>query len=139
MKTTRIYHPWNLWECYAHGMYDGESAYSVEKAKEMYAEFLRDIPLFRASMQRVGREWPISCEHFLTNDSINRLAWLGQAAMSIHSGVSRRHRSGYMLLSNEERKRANQAAAEFLSDWLRSHARANRRLHTEVEKHGLFS
>ena len=77
----QVFHPWTEWECYGAGMFDGETDLSPEEAKIAYAVFLRDIPRFQAAMDRVVREWPKSCEHFLTNENTNRVAWLGQASM----------------------------------------------------------
>jgi len=138
MKTTRVYHPWTSWECYAAGMYDGMSIYDADTCKKMYAEFLADTQRFEAAMIKVAECWPLSCEHFLTNDGINRIAWLGQAAMCMDTGISRRHRAGYMLLTDEQKRMANGAAARFLTHWLRTNSVKDRRLRVEVEANGLF-
>ena len=36
--------------------------------------------LTRENMMRVISEWKYSCEHNLTNESLNRIAYIGQAA-----------------------------------------------------------
>jgi uncharacterized protein YgiB involved in biofilm formation len=132
----QVFHPWTEWECYHAGMYDGKTALSMDEAKAAYATFLRDIPRFNAAMERVVNEWPKSCEHFLTNPNINRIAWLGQAAMCIDTGVSRKHRSGFMLMSQDECKAANMAAQDVLTKW--TDARQDREVHQRVEAPGLF-
>lgn len=132
----RIYHPWTEWECYRAGMFDGETDLPANQAKLAYADFLRDIPRFRAAIQRVMNEWPKSCEHFLTNENINRVAWLGQAAMCMDTGLSRKHRGGFMLMDQQECRRANATAAEALTQWI--NARKNRTVHHRVEMSGLF-
>jgi len=133
----QVFHPWTEWECYRAGMYDGKTALSSDEAKKAYAAFLRDIPRFIAAMHRVVKEWPVSCEHFLTNPNINRVAWLGQASMCIETGVSRKHRSGFMLMSQDECRAANKAAQEVLNEWI--DARENRKLHKPVEAPRLFA
>lgn len=136
MKQT--FHPWTEWECYSAGMFDGETDLSPEEAKAAYATFLRDIPRFMAAMDRVVHEWPKSCEHFLTNENINRVAWLGQSSMCIETGVSRKHRAGFMLMSHAECKAANDAATKILNQWLKNYAQKDRAVRERMEAPGLF-
>lgn len=103
-----------------------------------YAAFLRDDRRFRRALQRVVTEWPISCEQFLLNESINRIAWLGQAAMCIETGVPRKYRAGFMQLSEAERTRANATAHETLNTWLRDHAHKDSTLPEDVGAPRLF-
>jgi hypothetical protein len=128
----RVFHPWWEWECYKAGFYASSvDGIDPDEAKRMYAEFLADIPRFERAMQRVIDEWPHSCEQFLLNESINRVAWLGQSSMCIETGVPSCYRGGFKLLSNQQRARANAAAQRVLDAWLM--ARAG----TELER-GLF-
>jgi len=120
----RIYHRWEHWECVRAGMYVScaESGVSKDEGLEMYRAFLSDIPRFVLSMKRVMREWPVSCEQFLTNDSINRVAWLGQSSACIEIGLPRSFRGGFMLLKDEERRAANTVAKKALDAWLKEHS-----------------
>ncbi len=136
---TQIWHPWTEWECYAAGMFDAETIISPEEARMAYASFLRDIPRFVSAMELVMRKWPKSCEHFLTNPNMNRVAWLGQAAMCIETGLSRRHRGGFMLLTNKERADANKAAQRALDKWLKEHAQKNRPVRERMAQPGIFN
>ena len=52
-------------------------------------------------MERVVKEWPVSCEHFLTKHGMNRIAWLGQASMCIETGIPRFFRGGFNLMTQE--------------------------------------
>jgi hypothetical protein len=115
----RIFHHWEAWECVQAGMY---SAMDIdrEKAERRYARFLNNTGRFNRAMARVIRRWPISCEQFLSNDSINRIAWLGQAAMCMETGIPRIYRAGFKLLSDVEQGRANAAADTVLQLWLRT-------------------
>lgn len=115
----RIYHTWDKWECYPAGFYEMKAKEKTEdEAKEMYRAFLSDLPRFGAAMERVLTEWPNSCEHYLTNQAMNRVAWLGQASACIHMGLPSKYRSGYFLLSDSEKKEADALALEFLNRWL---------------------
>lgn len=96
-----------------------------DTAMQKYAEFLRNIPRFERAMQRVITEWPRSCEQFLTNDSVNRIAWLGQAAMCIETGIPRMFRAGFSLLTEDQQLRANAAAEKVLRAWIRERVCTN--------------
>lgn len=112
----QIFHPWHKWECIE--MYLSEIEISTEYAKKSYAEFLSNKKLFQKSILRVFNEWPISCEHFLTNESINRIAWIGQASMFIETGIPAKYRGGFFLLSEKMQFKANEKARINLNEWL---------------------
>jgi hypothetical protein len=116
----RVFRPYWEWECVAAGMYATHSPEGLKAAecKEAYAAFLRDDERFRDAIHRVFVEWPNSCDHFLLNDAINRLAWIGQSAMCIATGVPERFKSGFVLLSHDERAKANLTAKEALDVWI---------------------
>lgn len=119
MKPKRIYHTWDKWECYPAGFYEtGKEGIEDDAAREMYREFLSDGPRFQRALERVLCEWPNSCEHYLTNESMNRIAWLGQASACIDMGLPSKYRSGYFLLSKEQQGAADATALEYLNKWL---------------------
>lgn len=120
MKIKKVWHPWTAWECYPGGFYSTVQPVGMDKqqAKEAYKNFLADINLFESCMARVAEEWPRSCEHFLTNEQINRVAWLGQSAMCIHTKVSSAFCGGFKLLEPWQQRAANKAASRFLTRWL---------------------
>ena len=84
----------------------------------MYRDFLADIPRFEAALARVLAEWRNSCEHYLTNGSMNRAAWLGQASACIDMGLPAKYRSGYFMLTEEQRAAADAMALTYLNKWL---------------------
>ena len=129
----QIWHPWNEWESYRAGFYDGHTDLSPDQARAAYAEFLRDTGRFEAALERVLAEWPVSCEHFLSNERINRIAWLGQAAMCIATGVPSIYKSGFSAMSAEDRDRANAVAAKWLQTWIDRHETEDRAVHQDVE------
>lgn len=118
----RIYHTWEKWECYPAGFYndDPPRGMTAQEATESYMYFLRDLPRFERSLQRVLDEWPRSCEHYLSNESMNRIAWLGQASMCIDAGVPACFRGGFNLLSKDEQAAADAMALKYLNKWLES-------------------
>jgi hypothetical protein len=118
-KPTRIYHTWDKWECYPAGFYENQkSGMTDRECKEEYRKFLADHKRFSFALSRVLCEWNNSCEHYLTNESMNRIAWLGQASACIDMGIPSKFRSGYFLLSDEQQKSADLLALEYLNRWL---------------------
>ncbi len=118
-KTKRLFHPWHEWECVHAGMYQTTfEGFNADELRQRYAEFLADCGRFRSALDRVLAEWPRSCEQFLSNDGINRIAWLGQAAMCMDTGVPSRFRGGFKLLSTDQQDAANAVAAGALEQWL---------------------
>lgn len=117
---TRIYHTWEKWECYPAGFYESQppSDMTAREAQDAYANFLRNVPQFESAMCRLIDEWPNSCEHYLSNDKMNRIAWLGQAAVCIALGIPHGFRGGFNQLTQAEQQAANEAALRWLNAWL---------------------
>jgi ParB-like chromosome segregation protein Spo0J len=120
----RIFHTYEKWECHKAGFYaskfDGKTQDQCEKA---YAEFLSDTPRFKEALDGVLREWINSCEHYITNKAMNRIAWLGQAAMCYATGIPAKYCSGFNLLTADEQDKANVTALEALNFWMRKYER----------------
>lgn len=116
----RIFHTWDKWECYPSGFYEEKPpvGLSVDECEFMYRDFLSDLPTFADALEGVLNNWKNSCEHYLTNEKMNRIAWLGQAAMCFCTGVPARFRGGYNLLSDEQKVQADNLALEYLNLWL---------------------
>ena len=119
-ESGRIYHTWEKWECYRAGFYEEKApdGMSQEDGEEKYREFLADLPRFEASLKIIVSEWPYSCEHYLTNDRMNRIAWLGQASVAQAMGIPSCCRGGYNLLSDEQKRAADEMALKYLNIWL---------------------
>lgn len=115
----RIYHTWDKWECYPAGFYNVKPPkdLTVEQCEIAYRDFLKNTTLFEEVLNRVFDEWPNSCEHYLTNEKMNRIAWLGQAALCYCCKIPARFRGGYNLLTDEEKLAADTTALEGLNRW----------------------
>jgi hypothetical protein len=116
----RIYHTWDKWECYPAGFYETkppQKDMEIDECKQAYADFLRDSERFRHAGLQVLLEWPNSCEHYLTNERMNRIAWVGQSAMCWETGISKYFCGGYFLLSKVEQQEADEIALGVLSIW----------------------
>lgn len=121
----RIFHTHDKWECHKAGFYNNFPKEGMTKAEceEAYRDFLSDIPRFEAALERVISEWKHSCEHYLTNSAMNRIAWLGQASACYAMGIPSAFRSGFFLLTNEQQTAANEAALRYLNKWLEENGR----------------
>lgn len=117
----RIYHHWEKWECVKAGFYDNTPPKGTdsESCCKAYADFLSNLPRFEAALQRVLLEWPHSCDQFLSNENINRIAWLGQSSMCIETGIPSVFRGGFRLLSRSQQTMANAMAEKYLKIWLK--------------------
>lgn len=120
-KMNRIYHTWEMWECFRAGFFDTSSknkSLTDDDCRKQYADFLKNSFAFQTSAIRVITEWPVSTEHNLTNENMNRLAWIGQAAACIECGLPSKYCGGFNLLSNSDRAIANNVALGVLNAWL---------------------
>lgn len=120
----RIFHTYDKWECEKAGFYkqnvDGMSALECQQS---YRDFLADLDRFRSAANSVISEWEHSCQHYLTNFAMNRIAWIGQAAMCYETGIPSKFCSGFNLLSEEQKEAANMVALDVLNDWLLQNGR----------------
>lgn len=124
-QTDRIFHEWQDWECFPAGFYKDKppQGMSVEECEEAYASFLSNTALFEDSLYKVITRWKNSSEHYLTNEKMNRIAWLGQASMCLHTGIPSRFCGGYNLLSDEQKNIADRTAHKYLNIWLKNNNR----------------
>lgn len=116
----RIYHPWENWECYNYGFWNTTCPDGMKDKQgiEEYRLFLADSKQFEKALKGVLKNWPRSCEHNLTNESMNRIAWLGQASMAYAKGIPAHCRSGFCRLTEDEQSTANHLALKYLNIWL---------------------
>ena len=54
---------------------------------------------------------------------MNRIAWLGQAAMCYETGVSSKFCGGFYLMDEKKQDIANRTAHEYLNKWLLENGR----------------
>jgi len=116
----RIYHTWDKWECYPSGFFEVRPPGKLtdDDCLEMYRLLLLDIEEFKRIMRLIISEWRYSCEHNLTNERMNRIAWMGQASLCYKHQIPARYRGGYHLLSEDEQRLADEAALEIINEWM---------------------
>lgn len=81
-------------------------------------EFTGDHVAYGRAMRRVIKEWPISCEHNLSNLTQNRKAWIGHAACALERGMCEDVvRAAWSQLTDEQRRLANEQAQKAIEVW----------------------
>jgi ParB-like chromosome segregation protein Spo0J len=117
----RVFHTFDKWECVKAGFYaTTKDGWSREQCEQAYFDLLTDSGQFESAARSVTKDWPMSCEHYLTNSAMNRLAWIGQASVCLKYGVPSQFASGWNLLSEDQKKTANAVALKVLNEWLAS-------------------
>ena len=120
----RIFHTFDKWECHKAGFYSSKKeGWTNQQCEDEYIRILSSEELFKGALNRVIKEWKNSCEHYLTNRAMNRLAWLGQAALCITSGVPSSYSAAWFKLSEGVQSQANRIAFEYLNKWLHDNDR----------------
>ena len=121
----RIVHTYDKWECFKAGFYaTTREGMTKEECESAYRDFLADDQRFRDALGHVISEWKYSCEHYLTNEAMNRIAWLGQASACYAMGIPAVFRGGFHLLSEEQQQHANEIALEYLNRWIVANGRS---------------
>lgn len=121
---SRIFHVYQDWECYTAGFYkSSKEGWTQGDCERAYKQFLNNKSAFENALNGVITEWKHSCEHYLTNLAMNRIAWLGQAALCYAHGIPNAFRGGFYLLTEEQQKSANETALVYLNKWLEANNR----------------
>lgn len=120
----RVFHTYEKWECYAAGFYaNTKEGMTKAQCEEAYRDFLSDSVRFGDALSKIIIEWKHSCEHYLTNAAMNRIAWLGQAAACYALGIPSSYRGGFSLLTEAQQEEANSVALSYLNKWLEANQR----------------
>lgn len=121
----RIFHTYDKWECYKAGFYaTSKEGATKEQCEQAMADLLGDAKKFKKAVNSVVAKWQHSCEHYLTNQAMNRIAWLGQAAACYALGIPSVYRGGFHLLSDEQKTEADEIALAALNKWLKKNGLA---------------
>lgn len=114
----RIYHSWDKWEDHKHGFYDNISGKNKQEMINKVVQIFSDSELTEMLMRKVLNEWKYSCEHNLTNLSMNRIAYLGQSACCILAGIpSTITMEAWSLVPEEKRNEADKIADKLIKEW----------------------
>jgi len=118
IEQKQIYHHYKLWEDYKNGFYKT----CDKKQKEL--KILKVLEMFNSKiltekyMNKVVNEWTYSCEQVFKNKSINKIAYLGQAACCVYAKVPNLITMyAWKFLSFEVQERSNKIAEKKILEW----------------------
>ena len=123
MKIKRIYHRYDKLEEFHAGLWKIIHGDERQLLLEKAIKFTGDADLYGEYMMRVLDDWPISCEHNLSCQDMNRQAWIGHAATCIATGCPEDiTRIAWHSLSKEQQDKANAKADQAIMKWERIYA-----------------
>lgn len=107
-----------MWEDWKAGMWRKVSKSEEETFLSAAVEFTGNAELYGSWMLRVIAAWPVSCEHNLTDLSLNRKAWVGHAATQMAINCPEYiTRMAWGLLTDQQRIDANRQAQRAIEQW----------------------
>jgi hypothetical protein len=118
MEIKRMYHSWEKWEDYKAGFYDNVSGKDKIEMIEKVVYLFSTPELTREYMTKVIKQWFYSCEQNLTNNGMNKVAYIGQAACCIYADIpSTVTMEAWSSVPAEFKKTADSIAMEVLEEW----------------------
>lgn len=118
-EISRIYHPYWLWEEYKLGFYNNFSNNDFKRLRPKVIELFSSYEDTSLYMDRVVNEFLYSCEHNLSNTSMNRVAFLGQCASLLHNGSpSELTMKSWKYVPEEYQKQANIIAESIINKYV---------------------
>lgn len=118
----QVYHPWHLWEDYRYGFYDNISGKNKIQMIQDVIDFFNNEKLIHEYMNKVIKQWKYSCEHNFTNPSINKIAYLGQASLSLYKKIpSTVTMESWSKLQPEKQQIADKIADYYINEWFKNY------------------
>ena len=139
LQMERIYHRFELWEECRAGMWRDLSDTEARKYFNKALSMINNTFIFYLYMLRVIKKWKYSCEHNLTSEKSNRIAWIGQAACCMATG-SPEHitRRAWGVAMANKRDIANVAARRAIGIWEENYKKENTVLCGKLGEQGVF-
>jgi hypothetical protein len=107
-----------MWEDYKFGFYENCSGNEKVEKIHKVLELFNNEELTKEYMYKVLELWPYSCEHNLTNESLNKIAYIGQAACCIYAKVPNTvTMEAWSLLEKDIQDRSDKIAKEVIEHW----------------------
>ena len=111
----RIFHTYDKRECYNNGFYKQNVEWKTKsQCENEFANFFISW-VFEQVANTAISEWKNSCEHYLTNKCMNRIAWLWQASVCYLTRVPNKYSSWWFLLDSETQDSSNEVALKAIN------------------------
>lgn len=121
IKIKQIFHHYSKWEDYKNGLYNGVCDRHEEKV-QLSKELLSNQEEFFNVAIDMFKNWEHSAEHNLTDNAINKKAWIGQASCCFnHQAPDYVTIEAWWSMDEETRKKANKTAIKALKQWQSEH------------------
>lgn len=120
LQIERVYHHYEKWEDYKAGLFRavGCDDSANEEMIGLAAQLLCNVAELYEAMSAISVLWVCSSEVNLTNPSLNRRAWLGQAACCYQYRVPEDlTKQAWHRLSKEQQDAANGVADAVIREW----------------------
>lgn len=118
----RIYHHYEKWECWKHGFWDSCSGNEKKEKIQKVIELFSNPQETKIYMEKVVSDWKFSCEQNLSNDGMNKIAWLGQAACCLMGKIpSSVTMESWSFVPDEFKIIANSIAETIIKEWENNH------------------
>ncbi len=121
----RIFAKYNEWEDFKNGMYEMYNSEDEDLIrKSVY--LLTNSRMFLETCKRVVSEWKITTQVHLTNNTINKKAWLGQASCNyLYKTPELLTRVAWGKLTKDQQDKANNIAESVINSYLLNLENAN--------------
>ena len=117
MKIKQKFYHFTKWEDFNNGMYDGACDRYEEKVA-LSMELLSDQDEFYSIAKEMVSKWTFSAEQSLTDNLINKKAWIGQASCCFnHHAPDYATKAAWWQLSEQTREEANNTAKKVIQEW----------------------
>lgn len=131
----QIYIPCWEWEDWINGMW----AKGDESRLQEAIEFTGDHVKYGQAMKEVIIAWPRTMLNSLTNNSINKRAFLGHCAVSYKTGIQESiTRMAWKELTDQQRYDADKVARETIDEWTNNYEREDKPIYQPMATALLF-
>jgi hypothetical protein len=132
---TQVYIPYWEWEDWHAGMWANKDINRLQEAIDFTGDHVR----YGAAMQEVIDAWPRTMLNSLTNQSINKRAFLGHCAVCFKTGISEATtRAAWKQLSDQQRSDADAVAQKTINEWTDEYKKRNPTVHKNMGAAMLF-
>jgi hypothetical protein len=128
----KIYHHYNIWECFKNKMYLTKDLNETENIKKVI-DFFTDENIFIEVGHEMIREWKFTLQHHLSDESINKIAYIGQLACNYKHNIPEiTTKKAWYMLDEETRIKSNNNARLIIQNYFKNETK-NRQLYLFME------